>query len=103
MVEWWARSTLGRRAHPLEMSALTLWMVAGWKSLRGSRVETIILALGDDSAALSATLHTSPPTLSCSSLRSLVPVWIMMYLGVPRLVLTGKRQDLVVGGVGVKV
>jgi len=38
MEGWWARYTLGRRVNPLEMSALTLWMVSGWMSLRGRRI-----------------------------------------------------------------
>lgn len=58
--------TLGIKAQPLVMS-VSLW---------GNRVEMMMRELGKDSDAFSATLQTRLPTFSCSSRRSLVPVWI---------------------------
>ena len=65
------------------MSVFTLLMILGWKSLRGSRVEMVMRAFGKDAAAFSATLVTRVPTISGSSRRLLVPVWIKICPGVP--------------------
>ena len=47
-VGWWARWTLGLRTQALEMLLLILWMVSGWRSLLGSRVN--ITSTGRESA-----------------------------------------------------
>ena len=79
MAGWCATFTLGSESQPLVMSLFTQWMVLGWKSLRGSRVEMVICEFGKDVAAFSATLVTRLPTFSCSSCRLLMPVWIRIW------------------------
>lgn len=77
-VGWWARWTLGLRAQSLDRLLLILWMVSGWKSFLGSRVDMTTLLLGKVVEAFSVTLLSDSDTLSCWLRRSLVPVWMMM-------------------------
>lgn len=82
-VGWWARWTLGLRIQSLDMLLLILWMVSGWRSFLGSRVDMTTLLLGKVVEAFSITPLSDSDTLSCWLLRSLEPVWMMMWLGDP--------------------
>ena len=65
-------------AQSLDMLLLILWIVSGWKSFLGSRVDMTTQLLGKVVEAFSITLLSDSDTLSCWLRRSLVPVWMMM-------------------------
>ena len=73
-VGWWARWTLGFRTQSLETLLLILWMVSGWKSFLGSRVDITTLLLGKVLEAFSIIRLSDYDALSCCVLSSLVPV-----------------------------
>ena len=59
-------------------------MVSGWKSFLGSKVDITTLLLGKVLEAFSIIRLSDSDALSCCVLSSLVPVWMMMWLGEPR-------------------
>ena len=65
---------LGLRTQSLDMLLLIPWMVSGWKSFLGSRVDMTTLLLGKVVEAFSITLLSDSDTLSFWLLRSLEPV-----------------------------
>ncbi len=80
---WWAKWTLGRIAQCLEMLEFILLIVLGWKSFLWSKVDRVIFELGKVSLAFSTTALRESDNRSCWLRRSLVPVWIIMWLGRP--------------------
>ncbi len=65
------------------MLEFILLIVFGWKSFLWSRVERMIFEFGKVCLAFSTTALRESDTRSCWLLRSLVPVWMMMWLGWP--------------------
>ena len=75
---------LGNVVHSEVITLFMLWIRSQGKSVRGSSVEMVMLALGNSLCAFSATLVTASDTLSPLWRSSLVPVWMIMLSGSPR-------------------
>lgn len=80
------------------MAVFTFAMVSGWKSVRGNMVDITILDVGNVSVAFVATLTMDSATCCCCALRSFVPTWTIMWLGLPKFALfSSSRASAVLG------